>query len=109
MPAEARDDQHAKLTARLKLASEAPAGDADAFAARIAANPKDFEARFGLAALLAHAGQFQAAFEQLLDVVLRDKGEHREQARKQLVEWFEACPDPEVVSNGRRYLGMYLN
>jgi putative thioredoxin len=109
VPPEARDDQHAKLVARLKLASEAPTGDADAFAARIAANGRDFEARFGLAALHAHAGRFQAAFEQLLDVVLRDKGEHRERARKQLVEWFEVCPDPEVVSNGRRYLGMYLN
>lgn len=109
VPVDARDDRHARLLARLKLASEAPEGDAEAFAARIAANGKDFEARFGLAALLAHGGDFAAAFEQLLDVVLRDKGEARERARKQLVEWFEACPDPEVVSQGRRYLGMYLN
>ena len=72
----------------------------------------DFEARFGLAAILAHAGDFTAAFEQLLEVVLRDKAEgkpDRERARQQLVEWFEVCPDPEVVSSGRRYLGMYLN
>ncbi len=111
-PAAERNDQHARLTARLKLASEAPAGNAEAFAARIAANPSDFEARFGLAAILAHAGDFKAAFEELLDVVLRDKAEgkpDRERARLQLVEWFEVCPDPEVVSSGRRYLGMYLN
>ena len=43
------------------------------------------------------------------EVVLRDKGEQREAARKQLVEWFEVCPDAEAVSQGRRYLGMYLN
>lgn len=109
VPAQERDEPHAKLMARLKLASEAPDGDADVFAARIAANTKDFEARFGLAALLAHGGDFRNAFEQLLEVVLRDKGEQRERARKQLVEWFDVCPDPEAVSHGRRYLGMYLN
>jgi putative thioredoxin len=112
IPEAERNDQHARLLARLKLASEAPPGDADALAARIAANPRDFEARFGLAAIQAHAGDFAAAFEQLLDVVLRDKAEgkpDRERARKQLIEWFEVCPDPELVSRGRRYLGMYLN
>ena len=29
--------------------------------------------------------------------------------RARLVEWFDACPDAEAVSRGRRYLGMYLN
>ena len=81
--------------------------------ARIAADKRDFEARFKLAALHAHGGRFDAAFEQLLEIVLRDKDTSeegwREKARRQLVEWFEVCPDPEVVSHGRRYLGMYLN
>jgi len=109
VPAAARDDRHAALSARLQLALNRPAGDAQALSARIAANAKDFDARFDLAALLAHDGDFRAAFEQLLEVVLRDKGEQRERARKQLVEWFNACPDAEAVSHGRRYLGMYLN
>jgi len=109
LPAEARDERHAKLTARLQLASSAPPGDPVALAARVAANPKDFEARFALAALHAHRGDFAAAFEELLAVVLRDKAEWREKARLQLVEWFELCPDPAAVSHGRRYLGMYLN
>jgi len=113
LPVEARDERYTKLLARIKLASERPEGDPQALSARIAANPKDFDARFQLAALLAHAGDFAAAFEQLLEVVLRDKNADaeswREKARKQLVQWFEVCPDPEVVSQGRRYLGMYLN
>ncbi len=112
IPEAERDDEHTRLVARLKLASDKPAGDPAALAARIAANPKDFEARHALAALLAHAGDWPAAFEQLLDVVLRDKAEgkpDREKARVQLVQWFEVCPDPEAVSRGRRYLGMYLN
>jgi putative thioredoxin len=112
IPAAERDDEHARLLARLKLASDKPAGDPAALSARIAANPKDFEARFALAALQAHAGDFAAAFDQLLEVVLRDKTEgqpQRERARLQLVQWFEVCADAEAVSRGRRYLGMYLN
>lgn len=109
LPAAARDDRHAALSARLKLALDRPAGDPKALAARIAADARDFDARFDLAALLAHDGDFRAAFDQLLEVVLRDKCEHRERARKQLVDWFAACPDAAAVSYGRRYLGMYLN
>jgi thioredoxin-like negative regulator of GroEL len=56
-----------------------------------------------------YAGDFNAAFDQLLEVVLRDKAEWREKARVQLVEWFDVCGDAEAVSRGRRYLGMYLN
>jgi putative thioredoxin len=104
-----RDARFARLTALLQLASTRPEGDPAALSARIAANAKDFEARFQLAALLAHGGDFNAAFEQLLEVVMRDKGEQREKARLQLVEWFDVCPDADVVSRGRRYLGMYLN
>src|SRR5213076_2612275 len=53
VPAEARYD---KLLALLKLQTEPPPeGDAQALAARIIAYPKDFEARFQLAALLVHA------------------------------------------------------
>jgi len=107
--AEARGDRHAALGKRIEMARHRPPGDPLKLLERIAANPKDFEARFGLAALLAHDGDFDAAFEQLLEVVLRDRGEQREAARRQLVEWFAICPDAEAVDRGRRYLGMYLN
>jgi putative thioredoxin len=108
-PADARDDRHAALLKRIAIARNKPAGDAQALAARIAANARDFDARFALAAIRAYEGDFRAAFDQLLEVVLRDKAEWREKARVQMVEWFSVCPDAEVVSNGRRYLGMYLN
>jgi putative thioredoxin len=91
------------------LASNRPPGDTKALAARIQSNPKDFDARFALAALQAYEGDFAAAFEQLLDVVLRDKADMREKARLQLIEWFKVCPDADAVSKARRYLGMYLN
>jgi len=106
---EQRNDRHAALLKRIELARNRPQGDPKALAARIAANPKDFEARVALAALSAYEGDFNAAFDQLLEVVMRDKAEWREKARLQLVEWFELCPDPATVARGRRYLGMYLN
>jgi putative thioredoxin len=109
VPAAERKDRHVALHGRLAMARTQPQGDAAALAQRIAANAKDFEARFALAELLAHGGDFKAAFDQLLEVVLRDKAEWREKARVQLVEWFKICPDAAVVSQGRRYLGMYLN
>ena len=107
-----RGARHEPLVKRITLAKSRPQGDAAALAARIAANPKDFEARFDLAALQAFGGEWAGAFDELLEVVLRDKAEgqpQREKARLQLVEWFEVCPDAQAVSRGRRYLGMYLN
>jgi putative thioredoxin len=109
MPPAQRSDRHAALLKRIELAKHRPEGDPKALAARIAANAKDFEARFALAALQAYEGDFDAAFDQLLEVVMRDKGEWREKARLQLVEWFALCTDADAVSRGRRYLGMYLN
>ncbi len=102
-------ERKSALLKRVELARNKPPGDAAALAARIAANSKDHEARFALAALQVYEGDFKAAFDQLLEVVLRDKAEHRQRARNQLVEWFAVCPDADAVSHGRRYLGMYLN
>ena len=110
--AAARNDRHAALVKRIALARNRPQGDAAALEARIAANPRDFEARFQLGAILVYEGRFDAGFDQLLEVVMRDRAEgrpDRERARQQLIEWFDACGDAEAVSRGRRYLGMYLN
>lgn len=110
---DARGDRHPALVKRIELAKNRPPGNAAEFEARIATNARDFEARFGLAALQVFEGDYNAAFDQLLEVVLRDKNTapegFRERARKQLVEWFAICPDADAVSRGRRYLGMYLN
>ncbi len=106
------DERRDALKARITLARNRPPGDVAELQARIGANPRDFEARFALGALQAWAGEWSAAFDSLLEVVLRDKAEgrpERERARKQLIDWFGVCPDAEAVSRGRRYLGMYLN
>ncbi len=102
-------ERQAALQAQQAFEANQPAGDPAELQARLAANPKDHAARFDLAAILAHGGDFAAAFEQLLEVVLRDKGEHREAARKRMVEWFGLCPDPAVKDRAQRRLAMYLN
>ena len=109
VPEEGRSERHAALLKRLELARNRPPGDPAELTARIAAQPRDFEARFALAAIQVWSNDFDAAFDQLLEVVLRDRADWREKARTQLVEWFAVCPDAEAVSRGRRYLGMYLN
>lgn len=109
VPAQQRQDRHEALVKRLSLMRHRPAGDPQVWRQRIAQDPKDFESRLALATWLVHDAQFAEGFEQALEVVLRDKDQWRERARLQLVEWFAACPDAQAVSQGRRYLGMYLN
>jgi len=112
VPEAERGDRDAALRKRLALLAHRPPGDPQALAARVAAHPRDFEARFALGAWQVFEGDWRAAFDNLLEVVLRDKAEgrpDRERARRQLIEWFAACPDADTVSHGRRYLGMYLN
>lgn len=109
IPEPLRDDAQRALLARLDLAAQRPTGDETALRARLAADARDHPARFDLAALLAHRGDFAAAFDELLEVVLRDKGEQREAARARMVEWFGLCRDAAVVDRARRRLSMYLN
>ena len=104
-----RTDRHTALVARIALIKNRPPGDKNTLIARIAANSKDFDARLDLGALQAWEGAWGAAFDTLLEVVMRDKAEWRERARLQLVAWFAMSPDADAVSRGRRYLGMYLN
>ncbi|WP_374240031.1 tetratricopeptide repeat protein [Zoogloea sp.] len=104
-----RGEGWSKLKARLDLAQGAGDADEGALEARIATDPKDFEARFALATLQARRGAWRDAFAQLLEVVLRDRAEARKAARDKLVEWFPLCPDPKAVTAARRELSMYLN
>ncbi len=104
-----RDDNWLRLKARLDLLGEGGGEDEASLRSRLEADPKDFEARFTLATLLAQRNEWSAAFGQLLEVVLRDKAEARDRARNRLIEWFPLCPDLRAVMMARRDLSMYLN
>ncbi len=87
------------------------------FDARIAANKRDFEARFAQAQLLMAAQRWTDAMDQLLEILMRDKSWNAELARKTyiaILELIEAPrpkvadgqipPDDPVVSSYRRRL-----
>ncbi|MDQ2928870.1 MAG: tetratricopeptide repeat protein [Pseudomonadota bacterium] len=60
----------------------------------LAANKRDFDARFELAQVFFAAGDFAAAMDQLLEIVMRDKGWKDELARKTYVAILEVMSKP---------------
>src|SRR5947199_161318 len=75
-----------------------------ALEARIAANPDDLEARYELAGLLAAKGDRDAAADQLLESVSRDREWNEGAARKRLLQLLEAVglEDPWAAAQRRR-------
>ena len=72
--------------------------------ARVERDPSDFQARYELAAALFAAGEREAAIDQLLEIIRRNRAWNDEAARKQLLKFFEAMgpTDPLTVSARRR-------
>ena len=106
-PAEiAKDKAFDPVRAALELDEQAQkaAGSLAAFQARLQENPNDHQARFDLA--LAHyaAGAREAAVDELLDIVKRQRSWNDDAARKQLVKLFEAfgATDPLTIAARKR-------
>ena len=72
--------------------------------ARLQDNPGDHQARFDLALALFAAGQREAAVDELLDLIKRDREWNEQAGRKQLVKFFEVfgMSDPLTVASRRR-------
>jgi putative thioredoxin len=84
----ARDQARVQsLDARLRLAGNA-GGDTTALKERIAADPGDLDARLQLANALAMTGNYRPAFEQLLEIVRRDRHWQDEAGRKTMLTLF---------------------
>jgi putative thioredoxin len=66
----------------------------EALASAIAANKRDFDARFELAQSHFAAGRFEAALDELLEIVMRDKTWNDELARKTYVAILELMSKP---------------
>ena len=71
-----------------------PIDGKDALAAAIAANRRDFDARFELAQTHFAAGRFTEAMDELLEIVMRDKAWNGELARKTYVAILELMSKP---------------
>ena len=99
-----KDPAIARARSALALAENAPAGDPAAFEARIAADPDDLEARYELAGILAARGERDAAADQLLESVQRDREWNEGAARKRLLQLLEAVglEDPWAGAQRRR-------
>ena len=105
---DAKDPDLDSVRAALALAAEAPS-DSAAFEARLAKDPDDHEARFELAKALAGRHKLEAAADQLLTIVEKDRAWNDEAARKQLLTVFEAAGHmSEIARNGRRRLSAIL-
>jgi len=85
------------------------AGPVDGLRAKVAADPKDHQARFDLAQALYASGQVEAAVEELLDLFRRDRAWNDEAAKKQLFTIFEALkPNDPIALDGRRRLSSMI-
>lgn len=76
---------------------------------RVAKNPDDLQARLDLAQHYIGQKVWASAFEQLLEIVRRDRGFGEDIGRKTMIETFEkAATQPQLVSEWRRRLSATL-
>jgi len=99
-----KDPAIARARSALALAEIAPVADTAAFETRIAADPTDHQARYELAGALAARGERDAAADQLLESIARDRDWNEGAARKRLLQLLEAVglEDPWAAAQRRR-------
>ena len=112
LPAEAKDNPQVQaMQAQLEfihIVENAP--DMASLQQQLANEPDNTEARYQLSAHAILQGQFEIAFEQLLEVVKRDRQYQDDAGRKALLKLFDLLGDQhELVGNYRRKLAMALN
>jgi len=98
------DPAIARAQSALALAEIAPTADGAALEARIAADPEDHQARFDLAGALMAKGERDAAADQLLESIRRDREWNGGAARARLLQILEATglEDPWTSAQRRR-------
>jgi len=112
-PDAVQDDAIRAVEAEIRL-RENPAPEAAetvALRARLAADPKDHQARYDLAMALDAAGDRDAAVNELLELVRLGRKWNEEAGRKQLVTLFEAMgpTDPRTLEARRKLSGLLFS
>jgi putative thioredoxin len=98
-----------RTTLELKAATGESAGNLAALEAKVAAEPKNMDARLELAMAYYGAGKREAAVDGLLEMIRMDRAWNDQAARKQLVKLLEAFgPTDPLTSQGRRRLSSIL-
>ncbi|HEV7256536.1 MAG TPA: thioredoxin [Bosea sp. (in: a-proteobacteria)] len=108
--AKAADPIVAAVRAAIELAQQAASlGDTAELEAKVAANPKDHQARFDLALALNARDRREEAVDHLIAIIKADRKWNEDGARKQLLQFFEAWgPMDEHSTAGRRKLSTLL-
>ena len=98
------------VRAAIELAEQAASlGDTAELEARVAADPKDHQARFDLALALNARDRREEAVDHLIAIIGADRTWNEDGARKQLLQFFEAWgPMDEASVAGRRKLSTLL-
>ncbi len=105
------DPAIAAAWAALRLAEQASnIGELAPLEQAVAANPDDHKSRFDLAVALSAKGDREAAADQLLEIIKRDRKWNEEAARKQLLQLFEAwgLMDPATVAARRKLSAIWF-
>jgi putative thioredoxin len=109
----AQDEAIRAVEAELKLKEAPPpeSGATAALRARLAADPKDHQARYDLAMALDASGDRDGALAELLELVRLDRKWNEEAGRKQLVTLFEAMgpTDPRTIEARRKLSGLLFS
>ena len=100
----------AAVRTKIELAEQVAAlGDDRELEARLAADPKDHQARYDLAMIENARGNRQAAADHLLAIFKADRAWNDDAARQRLLQFFEAWgPTDEVTLSARRQLSSLL-
>lgn len=101
----AKDKDLLAAKSAIEVAEQAEAaGPVNELMEKVAQDKNDHQARYDLAMALYAAGKREAAVDELLELVRRDRTWNEDAARKQLVKLFEAFgpTDPLTVSARRR-------
>jgi putative thioredoxin len=108
--AKAADPAVVAVRAAIELAQQAAAlGDTAELEAKVAADPKDHQARFDLALALNARDRREEAVDHLMAIIKTDRTWNDDGARKQLLQFFEAWgPMDEHSMAGRRKLSTLL-
>jgi putative thioredoxin len=104
------DTAVAAARAAIELAEQSQSlGPVNELEQKVAADPKDHQARFDLALALNAKGAREAAVDHLIEIVKRDRKWNDDGARKQLVQFFDAWgPTDEATIAGRKRLSSIL-
>lgn len=105
----AKDSNFEQAKTALELAEIKPDGALEELQSSVEKNPDDHQARYDLAMAEFAAGQQEKSIESLLEIIRRNREWNEEEARKQLLKFFEALgPADPLTVEGRKKLSSIL-